>query len=441
VPWPVRSLRLMLGEVEDLGEPMPIGSGVVPATSLILSWPEQDERGELASGSSASSEAQQSPPKDIFEETQIEPTFQADIATPDRQAGPVIVDLGATSSPIPDPALGEGPQDSSTPDPGSGSDSSEKDFTIGTGGSTGATSAAETGPADVSTEGPVVDYDFLFGSTIHRSVVDAMVHEIDGDGNPPAPPNDTPADQAERPGPALTPPPEATPVPPSTPSGPIIKAKGSGIIDSVPWVSRAGQGSAVPPQIAVSEPDAAQEWEPHDDAGLTVSRSKLDALRKSEESSQGSGPTVHAVRCPAGHSNPPHASRCRVCGAEVTEQTPLTMPRPVLGRLRFSTGDDIVLDRDVIIGRQPSTERSGGEHRPHLVRLESPDQDISRNHVRVELNDWHVLVTDLGSTNGTIVLRPGRPAERLRPDEALMIEPGTSVEIAEVVTFAYEVTE
>ena len=41
--------------------------------------------------------------------------------------------------------------------------------------------------------------------------------------------------------------------------------------------------------------------------------------------------------------------------------------------------------------------------RPHLVRLASAENDISRNHAEVILEGWHVLVRDLGSTNGTLL--------------------------------------
>jgi pSer/pThr/pTyr-binding forkhead associated (FHA) protein len=149
------------------------------------------------------------------------------------------------------------------------------------------------------------------------------------------------------------------------------------------------------------------------------------------------GPTVHAVRCPAGHLNPPHLVSCRVCSAAVSEQPPVTVPRPVLGVLRLSSGDDIVLDRSVLLGRSPSVDRLVDGERPHVVKLPSPGQDISRNHVEVHVDGWHVLVTDLNSTNGTVVTRVGQLPERLRPNDAAMIEPGTVVTIADEVSFTF----
>jgi pSer/pThr/pTyr-binding forkhead associated (FHA) protein len=113
----------------------------------------------------------------------------------------------------------------------------------------------------------------------------------------------------------------------------------------------------------------------------------------------------------------------------------------VLGVLRLSTGDAITLDRGVLMGRSPSPTRLVGAERPHLVRIPSPDKQISRNHLEIRLDGWHVLVTDLKSTNGTLVTLPGREPERLRPDIPEPIEPGTTVSLADEVTFRFEVID
>ena len=131
---------------------------------------------------------------------------------------------------------------------------------------------------------------------------------------------------------------------------------------------------------------------------------------------------------------------CRICTAAITEQNPVTVPRPVLGVLRMSSGDDIVLDRAVLMGRSPSVDRLIDGERPNVVKLDSPGQDISRNHVEIRIDGWHVLVTDLNSTNGTVVTRPGVAPERLRPNDATMVEPGTVVTVADEITFTFVAT-
>jgi hypothetical protein len=113
----------------------------------------------------------------------------------------------------------------------------------------------------------------------------------------------------------------------------------------------------------------------------------------------------------------------------------------VLGVLRLSTGDTVTLDRGVVLGRSPRVDFDGKGERPHVVRLNSPGQDISRTHLEVRLDGWHVLVTDLDSTNGTMVTLPGEEPRRLRPNDPTMIPPGTIVSLADEITFEYGVPE
>jgi hypothetical protein len=152
-----------------------------------------------------------------------------------------------------------------------------------------------------------------------------------------------------------------------------------------------------------------------------------------------SGPPVHAVVCPLGHLSPPYAPQCRVCGTAVPPQEPFVTSRPSLGLLRLSTGEVVPLDRTVVLGRNPRTEDTGPSG-PLIVTVPSPNKDISRSHVEVRLEDWNVLVTDLGSTNGTTVTVPGHPPVRLRANEPMPIESQTEVNIADEVVFRYEVT-
>jgi hypothetical protein len=152
------------------------------------------------------------------------------------------------------------------------------------------------------------------------------------------------------------------------------------------------------------------------------------------------GPIVLAVLCPAGHPSPPHAVTCRVCDRNIPPQQPFQTPRPPLGTLRLSTGDVVTLDRGVLLGRAPRVNADlPPAQRPHLVRVVSRENDISRNHVEIVLEGWHVLVRDLGSTNGTTVALPGQQPVRLRPSDSQVVEPGTVVGMADEVTFTYEV--
>lgn len=282
------------------------------------------------------------------------------------------------------------------------------------------------------------EYHDLFGLTVHRIVEDAAVRP--GESEQVAPiipaPGDVsltfPASGIEQP---MESPAPINPIPPPANSG----KPPTTLIDAVPWATSAAVDKR--PHEATAQEIAQDDSDLQD---LTLNRAAHDALLR-QLSAPGSliqpGPTVHAIMCPAGHPNPAHAGLCRVCGNSVADQTPVTVPRPILGVLRLSTGDVINLDRGVVVGRSPATDRLVGGERPHIVKFASPSQDISRTHIEISLDGWHVLVTDLKSTNGTMVTRPGQEPERLRPDEATLIEPGTVVSLADDASFTFEAIE
>ncbi|WP_026424754.1 FHA domain-containing protein [Actinokineospora inagensis] len=147
---------------------------------------------------------------------------------------------------------------------------------------------------------------------------------------------------------------------------------------------------------------------------------------------------VPAIRCDSGHWNPPHAVACRVCGAGVPPQQPVDIPRPTLGALRLSSGDLVQLDRGVLLGRAPDVG-SDQSVRPHVVRLRSPDGDISRNHVEIRLLGWQVFAVDLGSRNGTVVAPPADLPFDLVAYQPVEIVPGTVVSLADDTSFVFEV--
>jgi FHA domain-containing protein len=214
------------------------------------------------------------------------------------------------------------------------------------------------------------------------------------------------------------------------------------LIDVVPWLDNSQPHE--PPNHA--EPAAQQQnapvdarpesEEPPTEVVETVNRSSLLASAGAMEA----GPTVLAAYCPTGHLSPAHAPLCRVCGAAVAAQQGFEIARPVLGVLRMSNGEVVRLDRGVILGRAPELPSGDERDRPNVLRLISPENDISRNHAEVVLDGWHVYVRDLGSTNGTVITLPGQQPTRLREDDMHPIEPGTTVSLADEVTFTYEVT-
>jgi len=143
---------------------------------------------------------------------------------------------------------------------------------------------------------------------------------------------------------------------------------------------------------------------------------------------------IMAVVCAYGHHSPQNASSCRICGSPIAPQGPRLVPRPVLAVLRASDGTTAAVDRVVLIGRAPSANRSTARA-PRLMTVHSPGHDISRTHVEVCPEGWQVAVTDLNSTNGTVLHRPGAAGvEVLGPGTAAVIPLGSVLELGDGVS-------
>jgi len=128
--------------------------------------------------------------------------------------------------------------------------------------------------------------------------------------------------------------------------------------------------------------------------------------------------------------NPPDQADCRACQAPLTGDT-VPMARPSLGQVTISTGEVVELDRPLVIGRRPRSKRFSDGSVPHLLTVPSPSQDISRSHLAIELQDWSVLASDLGTTNGTILKREGLPDRRLAPKEQVLVKDGDTFDLGD----------
>lgn len=149
------------------------------------------------------------------------------------------------------------------------------------------------------------------------------------------------------------------------------------------------------------------------------------------------GPIVTAAVCEAGHLNPPYTGLCRICHQPIGVQRTIEVERPSLGVLRLSTGETVRLDSGVVFGRRPRLPADArGE--VQLVTLSDPNRDVSAVHLEVILDGWNVLVRDLGSTNGTLVVPPGGPRTSLRAYEPFLIEPGTRVVLAGAIEIFWD---
>ncbi len=121
-------------------------------------------------------------------------------------------------------------------------------------------------------------------------------------------------------------------------------------------------------------------------------------------------------------------------------QTALRGAVPLVGRLRFTDGRLVEVDRSLLLGRQPRYSASHADPRtaPRLITLADPDQSLSRTHVEVRVEGSEVLVIDLDSMNGTVVHLPGQAPRPLTPGEACPITAGSRVDLADEVSFTFE---
>jgi pSer/pThr/pTyr-binding forkhead associated (FHA) protein len=109
-------------------------------------------------------------------------------------------------------------------------------------------------------------------------------------------------------------------------------------------------------------------------------------------------------------------------------------PRP--GRrfgFRVGGAEPIPLDVPGIVGRRPRAPRVPVAQPPRLVTVPSANGEISASHLEVRQVGETVVVTDLRSTNGTIVRMPGSAPLVLRQGGSAVVLPGSTVELGDGV--------
>jgi hypothetical protein len=146
-------------------------------------------------------------------------------------------------------------------------------------------------------------------------------------------------------------------------------------------------------------------------------------------SEPGSDTLILAVMCSFGHPNPPGSPRCRRCGQPVDNANPRLVHKPVLAQLITAGGARIEVTDTVLIGRAPSAQPGDGN--PILLPIPSPNSDISRTHLKVAVKDWDIIATDLHSTNGTMLVRPGQAPVRMMAGTPVTVDPGTILDLGD----------
>lgn len=183
--------------------------------------------------------------------------------------------------------------------------------------------------------------------------------------------------------------------------------------------------------------------EDHEDTVLSpvVRRSAPTEVVAAPVNTVSSDQLILARVCTGGHPNPPEATSCRTCHLKLTGDA-TQVRQPTMGRMFVTEqssgpGTNHLLTRSIIIGRQPSSASSSGPVEPKLMKVASPNNDISRSHVKVKIDGWHVELVDLGATNGTVLLRAGHSPRRLGTNESVLLLSGDVADLGDGVTLSF----
>ena len=113
--------------------------------------------------------------------------------------------------------------------------------------------------------------------------------------------------------------------------------------------------------------------------------------------------------------------------AAVRSASPPAPPAPPALAVRLPDGSRHALDVPLVLGRAPL---AGEESR--AVAVPSPRQQISATHLELRPGpDGGAVATDLGSTNGTVLLGP--PARSLEPGDPVVVTVGARLDLGEGV--------
>ena len=469
-------------------DPAPVDSGDAPAdgegSSADLSWlagasSGSDEPAGEADDASLSAEDNDSPAAAFFAQF-VSPSDEEEESEPEDAAAEPVIAQPTAPAPVPadDEPSGSGAsgeetqipwyeREDETPEPDPVDEAEDPDDDKPSLDATADDAADE--PLEVEAEDGVRSrFEYLYGAERPEySVEQAAVRQIQNsdviDDDPvPVPPSfasPPETEHREAPEPAIDDP--VPPVPGQAVSGPPVSAAepeprfdpppGSFFIDSVPGLSSgAPRAQEAAPSAAYQRLAATQSEGDHD--GQTMLPERARELREYarqigtepaqdtscvQATSAAVGPQVLAVLCEKGHPNPTHASSCRICSSPLSSSS-VTVPRPDLGRIILSTGEEVPLDQDIIIGRRPRSTPTAGRAPARLAIVPSPGKKISRSHCELRIDDWDVRLHDLGSQNGTLLMRPGQAPVRLDGSVAMVLKPGDVVELGENISFRME---
>jgi hypothetical protein len=124
-------------------------------------------------------------------------------------------------------------------------------------------------------------------------------------------------------------------------------------------------------------------------------------------------------------------TRAQSQGIVRPDDTSHTPQRFAVYRVVINSGEPIALDVPIIVGRQPVPSRIPTSHPARLVHVPSPAREVSSSHLELRQHGSSIVVTDLRSTNGTIVTMPGSVPLTLRQGESVVVSVGAVVNIGD----------
>ena len=111
---------------------------------------------------------------------------------------------------------------------------------------------------------------------------------------------------------------------------------------------------------------------------------------------------------------------------EATRISPAHLPPVKKVRLTTDDGAERVVDKAVVVGRNPAPV--DGEL---LFVMKDDTRSVSKTHLRVDGSGEDLVVTDLGSTNGSTILREDGSRENLVPETPTVLPAGARVTLGD----------
>ncbi|MGO4594167.1 FHA domain-containing protein [Leifsonia sp. 2TAF2] len=187
--------------------------------------------------------------------------------------------------------------------------------------------------------------------------------------------------------------------------------------------------------------------------GATMMRSVEDAAVRPDEEDEAAPPRI-ALPGFITDSFPPAAGRLEgdhdgltVMSGDLPERSRPSAdeadaappaPAPQRFAVLLSDGRREPLSAPVVVGRAPSISAVPSLRGARPVTLTSAEDDISRSHVAVAVEGDSVVVTDLHSRNGTMIVLPGTSPQKLRSGEPTTVVLGTVIDLGSGATLTVE---